>query len=76
MFRAGKTEALSDELQEAEKRVEFIRSVSVSAAKKLNTTTHETLAKEKRLVRIFNIFILSYMSINPEIIVMIKNCCN
>ncbi|XP_066908597.1 rho GTPase-activating protein 44 [Halyomorpha halys] len=48
--RAGKTEALSDDLQDAERRVEFIRNVCLNAGKKLTNPNagHES-AREKRL---------------------------
>ncbi|CAH1397494.1 unnamed protein product [Nezara viridula] len=50
MYRAGKTEALSDDLQDAERRVEFIRNVCSNAGKKLTNPNagHES-AREKRL---------------------------
>lgn len=49
--RAGKTEALSDDLQDAERRVEFIRSICLNAGKKLANPNagHDSSAREKRL---------------------------
>lgn len=52
--RAGKTEVLSDDLQAADKRVEFIRLACQNAAKKLSsslqTQGQDITAREKRLV--------------------------
>ncbi|XP_025415724.1 rho GTPase-activating protein 44-like [Sipha flava] len=53
--RSGKTEALSDTLQIAEKRVEFIKNACQNTTKKLLATLispglgHDSLAREKRL---------------------------
>lgn len=58
MYRAGKTEALSDDLQDAERRVEFIRNVCLNAGKKLTNPNagHES-AREKRLVSKYILFL-------------------
>uniref|UniRef100_A0A0A9W8R3 Rho GTPase-activating protein 17 n=1 Tax=Lygus hesperus TaxID=30085 RepID=A0A0A9W8R3_LYGHE len=51
-LRAEKTEALSDDLQDAERKVEFIRTACLSAGKKLGNPSsgHDlTSVKEKRL---------------------------
>jgi len=53
---SGKTEALSDTLQTAEKRVEFIKNACQNTTKKLSSTLispglgHDPPAREKRLV--------------------------
>lgn len=54
--RSGKTEALSDTLQIAEKRVEFIKNACQNTTKKLLATLiapglgNDAAAREKRLV--------------------------
>lgn len=54
LYRAGKTEVLSDDLQAADKRVEFIRLACQNTSKKLSgslqTQGQDTNAREKRLV--------------------------
>lgn len=54
IHRAGKTEVLSDDLQAADKRVEFIRLACQNTSKKLSgslqTQGQDTNAREKRLV--------------------------
>uniref|UniRef100_A0A0P4VP04 Putative rho gtpase-activating protein 17 n=1 Tax=Rhodnius neglectus TaxID=72488 RepID=A0A0P4VP04_9HEMI len=49
--RAGKTEALSDDLQDAERRVEFIRTTCLNTGKKLGNPSsgHDPAVREKRL---------------------------
>lgn len=56
ILRSGKTEALSDSLQLAEKRVEFIKNVCQNTTKKLLATLtthglgHDAAAYDKRMV--------------------------
>jgi len=54
--RAGKTEALSDDLQDADRRVELIRNACQNTSKKISGTLlaqgQDVASKEKRLVRL------------------------
>ena len=53
-FRAGKTEALSDDLIIAEKRIEFLSKTCQNISKKISSTLlglgQDASAREKRIV--------------------------
>ena len=51
-FRAGKTEVLSDVLQEADRKVEYISKACGNTSKKMGTLLPgQDASREKRLVR-------------------------
>ena len=49
-FRAGKTEVLSDDLQEADRKVEYIRTACSNMGKKLGPMYSGQESREKRMV--------------------------
>jgi hypothetical protein len=52
IFRAGKTEVLSDDLQEADRKVEYISRACGNTSKKMGTMcSGQDASREKRLVR-------------------------
>jgi hypothetical protein len=52
LFRAGKTEVLSDDLQEADRKVEYISRACGNTSKKMGTLcSSQDASREKRLVR-------------------------
>jgi hypothetical protein len=52
LSRAGKTEVLSDDLQEADRKVEYISRACGNTSKKLGTLClGQEASREKRLVR-------------------------
>lgn len=68
LLRSGKTEALSDTLQIAEKRIELIKNACQNITKKLSSTLtsqshglgHDAPGREKRLVsKIFALILLN-----------------
>ncbi len=58
-FRAGKTEALSDDLIQAEKRIEFLNKTCQNISKKLASTLlglgQDSSARDKRIVSNYDI---------------------
>lgn len=79
VIRAGKTEALSDDLQDAERRVEFIRTTCLNTGKKLGNPSsgHDPAVREKRLVRIFIFYFKVFLVFkNYLVAALIRSICN